>query len=59
MKNACEHLDISINEAIKMATCRVASAINMDNEIGKIKKGFPAHFVTFNNDFSTVESLVY
>jgi N-acetylglucosamine-6-phosphate deacetylase len=59
VKNACEHLDISINEAIKMATCRVASAINMDNEIGKIKKGFPAHFVTFNNDFSTVESLVY
>ncbi|MEY3498607.1 MAG: Carbohydrate esterase family 9 [Bacteroidota bacterium] len=59
VKNAFEHLDISINEAIKMATCRVASAINMDNEIGKIKKGFPAHFVTFNNDFSIVKSLVY
>jgi N-acetylglucosamine-6-phosphate deacetylase len=59
VKNAFNYLNISVDEAIKMATCRVASAINMDKEIGKIKKGFPAHFVTFNDDLSLVETLLY
>jgi N-acetylglucosamine-6-phosphate deacetylase len=59
VKNAFTHLNVSVDEAIKMATCQVASAIKMDKEIGKIKKGFPAHFVTFNDDLSLVETLLY
>lgn len=59
VKNALNHLNVSVDEAIKMATCRVASAINMDREIGKIEKGFPAHFVTFNDDLSIIETLLF
>jgi N-acetylglucosamine-6-phosphate deacetylase len=59
VRNAYEHLDISIDEAIKMATCRVASAIKLENEIGKIMPGYPASFVRFNDDLSKVESLIF
>lgn len=59
VRNAFEHLNISLDEAIKMATCRVASAINMDQELGKIKKGFPARFVSFNDNLSLIETLHY
>ena len=58
VRNAVIHLDAPVNEAIKMATCRPAAAIKMDNAIGKIKAGFPARFVKFNNDLSVIESLV-
>lgn len=57
--NAYNHLNASADEAIKMATSRVASAINMENEIGKIKTGFPATFVQFDADLSAIETLNY
>lgn len=57
VQNAYNHLNVSADEAIKMATSRVAAAINMENEIGKIKPGFPASFVQFNDDLSIVETL--
>ena len=58
VQNAYKYLNVSADEAIKMATSRVAAAINMEDEIGKIKVGFPASFVTFNDDLSKMESLV-
>ena len=42
-----------------MATCRVAAAIKMEKELGKIKLGFPAKFITFNDNLSRLESLNY
>jgi hypothetical protein len=36
----------------------VTNAINMANEIGKIKTGFPTSFVQFNEHLSKIESLV-
>ncbi|TDE44357.1 N-acetylglucosamine-6-phosphate deacetylase [Flavobacterium rhamnosiphilum] len=57
VQNAFNHLNVSADEAIKMATCRVASAINMQDQLGKIKPGFPASFVTFNDDLSVMETL--
>lgn len=59
VQNAFNHLNVSADEAIKMATCRVASAINMENQLGKIKPGFPASFVTFNDNLSHIETLNY
>lgn len=59
VQNAFNHLHVSADEAIKMATCRVASAINMEHQVGKIKSGFPASFVTFNNDLSAIKTLNY
>lgn len=57
VKNACNYLNISIDEAIKMATSRVASAIGAENSLGKIKPGFPASFAVFNEDLLKAESL--
>lgn len=57
VQNAYNHLNVSADEAIKMATTRVASAIGMQEKIGKIKPGFPASFVQFNADLSKIETL--
>lgn len=57
VQNAFNHLHVSVDEAIKMATCRVASAIDMEQQVGKIKSGFPASFVQFNNDLSVIKTL--
>ncbi len=59
VQNAFNHLHVSADEAIKMATSRVASAINMEHQVGKIKTGFPASFVKFNDDLSVIETLNY
>jgi N-acetylglucosamine-6-phosphate deacetylase len=59
VQNAFNHLNVSADEAIKMATCRVAAAINLENQLGKIKPGFPASFVTFNDNLSRIENLNY
>ena len=59
VQNAYNHLNVSVDEAIKMATCRVAAAIKMEKELGKIKLGFPAKFITFNDNLSRIESLNY
>ncbi len=58
VKNAVLHLDASLSEAIKMATCRVAKAINMEKEIGKIEIGMPATFVKFNDNLTSIESMI-
>jgi N-acetylglucosamine-6-phosphate deacetylase len=52
VKNAKENLHCSTQEAIEMATSRVAKAIDMDKEIGFIKPGFSANFFVFDNDFN-------
>ncbi|WP_035647469.1 N-acetylglucosamine-6-phosphate deacetylase [Flavobacterium sp. ASV13] len=57
VQNAYNHLDVSADEAIKMANTRVASAIGMEDKIGKIKAGFPASFVQFSEDLSEIEVL--
>lgn len=57
VQNAYNHLNVSADEALKMATTRVAAAIGLENKIGKIKQGFPASFVKFNADLSEIETL--
>jgi len=57
VQNAYNHLNVSADEAVKMASSRVAAAIGMENKYGKIKQGFPASFVKFNADLSEIETL--
>lgn len=57
VQNAYNHLEVSVDEAIKMATSRVAGAIGLQDQFGKIKVGFPASFVQFNDDLSEIETL--
>jgi N-acetylglucosamine-6-phosphate deacetylase len=58
VQNAVQHLHISLEEALKMATVRVAKAIKMETAVGMIQPGYPASFVIFNNDFSQAETMV-
>lgn len=57
VQNAYNHLEVSADEAIKMATSHVASAIGLADKFGKIKAGYPATFVQFNDDLSEIETL--
>lgn len=57
VQNAYNYLNITSDEAIKMATTRVAKAINMEHQIGKIATGFPASFATFDDNLSSIETL--
>jgi N-acetylglucosamine-6-phosphate deacetylase len=57
VQNAYNHLNVSVDEAIKMATSNVAAAIGLEKSFGKIKLGFPATFVKFNTDLSEIETL--
>ena len=57
--NAVYEVGIPLEEAVKMATIRPAKAIGMDNQVGRIKKGFPAQLVAFDEDLTTFETLLY
>ncbi len=57
VQNAYKYLNVSADEALKMATSRVAAAIGLENKIGKIKTGFPASFVKCNDNLSEIETL--
>ena len=57
VKNAMVHLHVTLQEAIEMATGRVAKAIKMVGGIGFIQPGYDARFVLFDNELSSVEFL--
>ncbi|MNL61516.1 N-acetylglucosamine-6-phosphate deacetylase [compost metagenome] len=57
VQNAYNHLNVSADEAIKMATTRVAAAIGMQNKIGKIGTDFPVSFIEFNSDLTVIKTL--
>jgi N-acetylglucosamine-6-phosphate deacetylase len=59
VRNAVKELDVTVDEAIKMATCRAAAAIKMQDKVGEIKAGFPASFVQFNNDLTLIEARLF
>ncbi|ULT45542.1 amidohydrolase family protein [Niabella defluvii] len=51
------HLHVTLQEAVEMATSRVATALKMDDRIGFIKPGYDARFILFDNELNTVEFL--
>lgn len=58
VRNAVQHVGVTLEEAIKMATIRPAKALGMDDEIGQIGKGFPAKFVVFDESLNDFKPLV-
>ena len=58
VKNAVKHLGVTLQDAVEMATSRVALAIGMQDKIGYIKPGYLAKFAVFNHDFSQVQNLM-
>ncbi len=57
VKNAKEHLNISLQDAVEMASSRVAGAISMQDKIGFIKPGYPATFTLFDDNLENVKLL--
>jgi len=51
VQNCVEHVDISLAEAVNMASLYPAQSIGLANRIGQIKKGFDADFIVFNSNF--------
>ncbi len=58
VRNAVNHVGISLEEAIKMATIRPAKALGMDKGIGQIAEGFPAKFTIFDENLTSFEPLI-
>ena len=59
VKNAKKQLNVSTQEAIEMATSRVAKAIKMDHTIGYIKQNYPARFVLFDDAMQLFETTIF
>lgn len=58
LRNAVQHVNIPLAEAVKMATLYVARALRMEHRLGKVEKGYPASFTCFNDDLSSCKTLV-
>ena len=58
VKNCIDYVEIDIIEAIKMATLEPAKLIKKNTEIGKIKKGFNADLLIFNNSFEILKIVI-
>ncbi|MGC4233285.1 MAG: N-acetylglucosamine-6-phosphate deacetylase [Niabella sp.] len=59
VSNAVKHLQVSVQEAVEMATCRVAKAIKMDDKVGYIKPGYAARLVLFDNKMKLFKTLIF
>ena len=55
VKNAVAHLQVSLQEAVEMATSRVAKAISMDDQVGYVAPGYEARFTMFDDNLNTCE----
>lgn len=58
VKNAKQQLNISLQEAVQMATSRVARAIGEDAHIGFIKENYPARFFVFDDELENCSAII-
>ncbi len=56
---ASRELDISLGEALEMATLRPAAALGMDDLLGKVAEGYPARFTVFDNNTTSLKFIKY
>jgi N-acetylglucosamine-6-phosphate deacetylase len=57
VKNCVEKCDISLDEALRMASLYPAKVLGIDNETGKIKKGYKADLVLMNNNLEMINCI--
>lgn len=56
VKNTVEKAGIELSEALRMASLYPARAMKLDNELGKIAKGYKAELVVMDDNLEVVES---
>lgn len=59
IKNAMEFLNITLPEAVAMATDRPAKALGRDKEFGQLTVGYPAFFSVFSEEITDAKSLCF
>ncbi|SMO45801.1 N-acetylglucosamine-6-phosphate deacetylase [Solitalea koreensis] len=52
VKNCIEKADLEVEEALRMASLYPSKVVNMDHYLGKIKAGYAADFVIFDDDYN-------
>lgn len=58
IRNAVQHCDISLEEAIRMSTLYPARAIKVEHQLGSIETGKIANIAVFNNQFEVIGTAV-
>ncbi|MFC6102010.1 N-acetylglucosamine-6-phosphate deacetylase [Olivibacter domesticus] len=57
VRNAVNELNLTVKEAVEMATIRPAKALGLSNTIGKLAANYPAKFTLFDNELNHFEVL--
>lgn len=57
--NAIDYLNITLPEAVAMATERPAKAVGRDKEFGQLSVGYPAFFAVFSDKITDAQSLCF
>lgn len=59
IKNAMDYLNVSLAEAVSMATDRPAKSLGRDKEFGRLSVGYPALFSVFSDKVLDAEPLCF
>ena len=58
VQNTVEHAGIALDEALRMATLYPATAIGVEDSLGRIRKGMVANLTVFDRDFNVKATVV-
>lgn len=58
IKNIYENTNLTLNEAVNLATINPAKSINIDDKKGSLEEGKDADITIFNNEFEVYETIV-
>ncbi len=58
VRNLVEHVNIALDEALRMATLYPARAIGVDKQLGSIAPGMVANLTAFTRDYKIIKTIV-
>ncbi|HHP0458368.1 TPA: N-acetylglucosamine-6-phosphate deacetylase [Vibrio harveyi] len=58
VQNSVEHAGIALEEALRMATLYPATAIGVEERLGRVRKGMVANLTVFDRDFNVKATVV-
>lgn len=58
VQNTVEHAGIALDEALRMATLYPATAIGVEDRLGRVRKGMVANLTVFDRDFNVKATVV-
>jgi N-acetylglucosamine-6-phosphate deacetylase len=58
VQNSVEHAGIALDEALRMATLYPATAIGVEDRLGRVRKGMVANLTIFDRDFKLKATVV-